>query len=67
VRTEVVTADPRSVADAILEFESGNDVDVIAMSTRGAGGLRRFLLGSVADKILRASPGPVLLFRPGSR
>ena len=64
VQTEVLTTDPGSAANAILEYEHSNDVDVIGMSTQGAGGLRRFLLGSVADKILRASNKPVLLFRP---
>jgi nucleotide-binding universal stress UspA family protein len=64
VRTEVVNAGPGSVADAILEFERSNDIDVVALSTHGAGGLRRLLIGSVADKLLRASTKPVLLYRP---
>ena len=64
VQTEVVTADAGSVAATILEYEREHDVDVLALSTRGAGGLRRLLLGSVADKILRTSTNPVLLFRP---
>jgi nucleotide-binding universal stress UspA family protein len=38
--------------------------DVIAMATHGRGGLRRLVLGSVSDKVLRAALGPVLLVRP---
>lgn len=51
-------------AVAILDFAKRNSVDLIALSTRGQGGLRRLLLGSVADKVLRAGETPVLLFRP---
>ena len=40
------------------------DADVIAMATHGYGGLKRTLLGSVADKVLRSSPLPLLVMRP---
>jgi nucleotide-binding universal stress UspA family protein len=39
-------------------------VDLVAIATHGAGGIRRFVLGSVTDKVLRASPRPLLVFRP---
>jgi nucleotide-binding universal stress UspA family protein len=52
-----------SVAHAIITFACANDVDVIAMSTRGRGA-SRLLIGSVADKVLRGSGLPVLLHRP---
>lgn len=35
------------------------------MATHGLGGFKRMLVGSVADKVLRAAEVPVLLFRPG--
>jgi len=41
-------------------------VEIIAMSTRGAGGLRRLVLGSVAEGVVRASEVPVLLLTPSS-
>lgn len=62
-RQEVVLTSG-SAATEILEFARANSVDLIAMSTRGQGGARRLLLGSVADKVLRAATVPVLLFRP---
>ena len=40
------------------------DVDLVAMATHGRGGLRRLLLGSVAESVVRSSRVPVLLFRP---
>jgi nucleotide-binding universal stress UspA family protein len=54
--------EPR-VAPAILDFARAHEIDVIAMSTHGRG-MSRFLLGSVADKVLRGSGLPMLLYRP---
>jgi len=36
----------------------------VALSTHGRSGLLRMALGSVADKVVRASQTPVLLYRP---
>ena len=52
-----------NVAQGIIDFARGQDVDAIAMSTHGRGA-SRLLLGSVADKVLRASGLPMLLHRP---
>lgn len=49
-----------AIADLARELKA----DVIAMATHGYGGVRRTLLGSVADKLLRISPLPVLIVRP---
>jgi nucleotide-binding universal stress UspA family protein len=37
---------------------------LIALTTHGRRGLSRLLLGSVADKVVRGSTLPVLLYRP---
>lgn len=52
-------------ATAIVDVAERVGADVIAMATHGYGGLRRTLLGSVADKILRSSTLPLLVMRPG--
>jgi nucleotide-binding universal stress UspA family protein len=39
--------------------------DLIVMSTHGAGGLRRWCIGSVAEQMVRRAPAPVLLVRDG--
>jgi nucleotide-binding universal stress UspA family protein len=58
-RTEVVTAN--NVADAILRTAESDRSDVVAIGTRGHGGATRLILGSVADKVIRGSPVPVLV------
>jgi nucleotide-binding universal stress UspA family protein len=50
-------------AQAIVDQAEALKIDVIAMSTHGRGA-SRLLLGSVADKVLRSSRVPVLLYRP---
>lgn len=61
VATEVVVE--ASAARGIIDFANGHDTDVIAMSTHGRGASRLFL-GSVADKLIRGSEIPVLVYRP---
>jgi nucleotide-binding universal stress UspA family protein len=51
------------VADSIIGYAEANRVDLIAMCTHGRTGLRRWTLGSVADRVLRAGNTPILLVR----
>jgi nucleotide-binding universal stress UspA family protein len=62
VETQIVES--ASAAGGILEALERNEADVVAMTTHGAGGLRRMLLGSVADKVIRGSRKPTLVKRP---
>ncbi len=61
VRVSVVTALQPGMA--ILEAVEEEGADLVAMTTSGRGGVARMVLGSVADKVLRGSPVPVLLQR----
>lgn len=54
------------IAQAILEHSEKVGADLIAMTTHGRGGLSRWLMGSVADKILHSAKIPVLLVRPSA-
>lgn len=51
------------VAEQILQRVEPLGVDTIVMSTHGWGGLRRWVYGSVADRVLRHATVPVLLIR----
>ena len=62
VSVDVRVAEP--VAPAILDAARDQNVDLVAIATLGRSGLARFLLGSVADKVVRGAPVPVLLYRP---
>jgi nucleotide-binding universal stress UspA family protein len=53
-----------SPALGILDYAAANSVDMIAMATHGRGGWSRVALGSVADKVMRGTMMPVLLYRP---
>jgi nucleotide-binding universal stress UspA family protein len=52
-------------AEEILRYADENDIDLILMATHGRSGIRRWVIGSVADKVLRSSRVPVLLVRTG--
>jgi len=47
----------------IIDFAENNDIDLIVMGTLGKTGLDRFLMGSVAEKVVRNSKVPVLVVR----
>lgn len=61
VKGELTVGHP---AEEILRYTEENNVDLILMASHGRSGIRRWAMGSVADKILRASRAPVLLVRP---
>jgi nucleotide-binding universal stress UspA family protein len=47
-------------ATEIIEFASGRGIDLIVMGTHGRTGIGHALLGSVAERVLRKAPCPVL-------
>ncbi len=53
-------------AEKILEVCRRHDIGLITMSTHGRSGIGRWLLGSIADRIVRHSEKPVLLLRAGN-
>ena len=50
-------------APAITQYAETNQVDLIALCSRGLTGPSRWLMGSVADRIVRGAKVPVLLVR----
>lgn len=54
----------RGVAEAILTYADEHDVDIIFMGTHGRSGIERFLLGSVAERVVRKGHRPVTLIPP---
>ncbi len=58
VREVIITGRPH---EEIVRFAETNQVDLIVMSTRGQSGLSRWLMGSVADRVMRVASAPMLL------
>jgi universal stress protein A len=51
---------PQDPLNAILELARALPADLIAMGTRGLSGIQHVLLGSVAERVVRLAPCPVL-------
>jgi len=52
-----------SAADEILRIADEEKVDLIVIATHGRTGFKHFIFGSVAEKVVRLSPHPVLSIR----
>ncbi len=61
VKTAVVIS--ASAADGIVSYAEKEGVDMIVMSTHGRTGLKRMVIGSVAERVVRHANCPVLTLR----
>lgn len=61
---QAVVLDAADVAKAIVDYAASTKADYVAMATHGRSGLRRLLLGSVAELVLRHAHVPVVLYPP---
>ncbi|MDS0260773.1 universal stress protein [Haloarcula sp. S1CR25-12] len=60
VETAVVDGVPKT---AILDYVESEGMDMVVMGTHGRTGLDHYLIGSVAEKVVRRSPVPVVTVR----
>jgi nucleotide-binding universal stress UspA family protein len=60
-RAEVIEG---RAAESIIDFAEKNNIELIIMSTHGRSGISRWTFGSVADRVVRHSPVPVLVISP---
>lgn len=51
----------------IIEYVKSEHIDLVIMATHGRGGLEHIIIGSVAEKVVRKSPCPVLTIRPAKK
>jgi nucleotide-binding universal stress UspA family protein len=56
-----------SPAQSIVDYARDNQIDLIVMGTHGRGGAPAFLIGSVAERVVRTAPCPVLTVRHPER
>jgi nucleotide-binding universal stress UspA family protein len=67
LRAAVRWVDGHDVAGRILDEAEAEGADLIVMATHGRSGLSRWLMGSVAERVLRASGTPLLVVRPAAQ
>ncbi len=60
-RSTILRGNP---ADVIAAYATEHQVDLAVMSTHGWGAVKRFWLGSVADKVIRGSRSALLVAHP---
>ncbi len=58
---EIVDGDP---ATAIVDQAVAQRADIVVLGTHGRSGFERFMIGSIAEKVLRKAPCPVLTVPP---
>ena len=64
-QTEVIVG---KAAGSLIDYADSNNIDLILIATHGRSGVSRWMRGSIADRILRASKVPVLIVRaPGAK
>ena len=61
--TELIETIGGRAADAIVDQAKRTSADLIVMGTHGRRGVRRMVMGSDAEIVLRTSPAPVLMVR----
>lgn len=67
LRAQGVVLTSNTPALAIVEYAKRGDVNLIVMGTHGRGGTAHLLLGSVAERVVRIAPCPVLTVRHPER
>jgi universal stress protein A len=60
IEAEVRTGKP---VEEIVKYAIETDTDLVILSTHGHSGMKRMLLGSVTEKVVRHAPCPVLVLR----
>jgi nucleotide-binding universal stress UspA family protein len=66
IDSEVIVLEGK-IADTLVDYASNKGFDLVVMATHGRSGLARWVVGSIADKILHYSTVPVLLIRSASQ
>jgi len=67
LRAKPVLRTSMAPAAAIVEYAKTERIDLIVMGTHGRGAVAHFLVGSVAERVVRSAPCPVLTVRSPER
>jgi nucleotide-binding universal stress UspA family protein len=61
IKTQVVAGDP---SEEILGYIAAHGIDLVVMGTHGRKGLDKVIFGSVAERVVKSSPVPVMVVNP---
>jgi nucleotide-binding universal stress UspA family protein len=67
LNAEAVVMRSSVAASAIVDYARQADIDLIVMGTHGRGAVAHLLMGSVAERVVRTAPCPVLTIRQPER
>lgn len=62
INTEVIQG--ISTSATIVDYATSKNTDLIIINTHGRKGVKKFVLGSVAEKVIQESPCTVLTLKP---
>jgi nucleotide-binding universal stress UspA family protein len=62
IKTEILM-DVHSVVESIVDYATRENIDLMVIGTRGRTGLKKFLMGSIANDVVRHAHCPILLVR----
>jgi nucleotide-binding universal stress UspA family protein len=60
-KTQVVAGDP---SEEILNYITAHQIDLVVMGTHGRKGIDKVIFGSVAERVVKSSPVPVMVVNP---
>ncbi len=67
LKAQIIVSSGESTARAIVEYAVNQNIDLLVLGTHGRHGLSHLLLGSVAERVVREAPCPVLTVRSPER
>jgi nucleotide-binding universal stress UspA family protein len=67
LRTVPVVETGVNIAEGITQYAAANAIDLIITGTHGRGAVKHFLMGSVAERVVRSAGCPVLTVRSNER
>lgn len=67
LRAEVTVVTNMSAAQAIVSYARDRQIDLVIAGTHGRGKVAKLIIGSVAEKVARTAPCPVLVVRHPER
>jgi nucleotide-binding universal stress UspA family protein len=67
LHAKAIVLTSNAAAATIVDYAAEAAIDVIVIGTHGRSGVARFFLGSVAERVVRTAPCPVLTVRHPER